>query len=337
MGRSPKDGPLYIPQGVLVLPGQRDRLLSSARTARLRRQAKPKPKPFAPVENERWYASSTRVKWPRAWSADRRDLTLSGRNGLKMLLRAKSQQTLRDAKALQENDGDMDAIVTTSAISRCMTAAWDERKDGDIGAQMSVWSANDGRGANGVFSMPDLGIDPFGIEEGAASVHARRHEGRTWTGGRLHGDMRGAAAFDAARHPDERRDSASVLASSLSDEASFLEEEPATPEPPPPPPTPAEPEVARRPRMRLVSSNKTGAYAGPASHVFHEREHDARNLNLRASMGIRIAKAPPPKKVPRRVSVRAGTPKGYQKTGFAAALADQVDLARTSILGKKVV
>ena len=80
----------------------------------------------------------------------------------------------------------------------------------------------------------------------------------------------------------------------------------------------------------------SGAYAGPASHVFHEREHDARNLNLRASMGIRIAKAPPPKKVPRRVSVRAGTPKGYQKTGFAAALADQVDLARTSILGKKV-
>ena len=54
------------------------------------------------------------------------------------------------------------------------------------------------------------------------------------------------------------------------------------------------------------------------------------------SIQLFFSEAPPPKKVPRRVSVRTGTPKGYQKTGFAAALADQVDLARTSILGKKV-
>ena len=373
---------LYIPQGFLVTMGQRDQIVNGCHLSRSQKKARRLK--YAPVENEAWYGKSTRMPWPRDWSSETSGLTLSGKHGLKMLRAAKAAQTRRDAQALQENDGDMDALVTTSGMARCMSACWETLKDEEIGAMMDAWRENrdpqrePATGNCGIFHLPDLGIAPFGIPEGAASVMARRHVGRDALGNRLHGDMLGTAgAWDAAgtaKHhgnkghwvaPDHRMlhtkgvaaaaddDDASLIASSVSDDDAFVgfgafeafsavgkkaDDAPALESPEIDAPRP------RRPRMRLASCNKLAAYSGPASHVFHEKEHVARNSVLRASMGIKVAKAKPPTArklhgaTKKRTTTLVGTPSkgGHQKSGSISLLAEQVDLARIK-QGKKAI
>ena len=112
-----RDGPLYLPMGILVTRAQRDRLPLSPASRRQRI----KTPAYAPVDNEEWYATSTRVRWPRAWSETEKSLesagvaTAVGARGLETLRLMRLRQKRRDDREVLEAESNMDAIVCIGA------------------------------------------------------------------------------------------------------------------------------------------------------------------------------------------------------------------------------
>ena len=316
--------------------------------------------PYAPIENEEWYATSTRVRWPGEWS--REDLVLkaagvstaAGRRGMRLLLRAKAAQRWHDDRALQENDGSMDAIARTSEIASCLRRAWEGAKEDDLSEKVEAWRGAVAASGSGLFDIHAVGLEPFGIAT-PVPLRARRQADRTQAGAgasRLKGAFRFGdpkfghhtlekRALERAPSPAHADDLALDL-SSLDDLSSLeVDAYAETPRAGPPPrasTAPARGARRRRTTIVLAAASKTARYAGPRSHVFHEREHTHRSSALRGTVGIRIAAAAPSSPARRATAARKvglrGTPKAPTKSGLTSLLADQVDLARTSV-GKK--
>ena len=126
--------PLYIPQGVLILPNDRE-LCRTRRT----RHNRPEGDPYAPVENEASYATSTRGEWPAAWrrQAEGDDFAIYTQRQLGYLCRAKDARSGRERATDVKADDAMDSQITTSAIGRTMGAAWGSRKAADAEARFA--------------------------------------------------------------------------------------------------------------------------------------------------------------------------------------------------------
>ena len=173
--------PLYIPQGVLILPQEKERVLATtaARTRRRHRRTVAVD-PFAPVEHEPLYATSTRQVWPASWrSATDSDpaFRVATTRILGALCRAKDAQETTEARVEVERDDMMDVAIKTTGMGLAMDDAWARAKAADEAGRLATWAATQPLGASGIFDVAALGIAPFGLQE-PVPARARRVVGR---------------------------------------------------------------------------------------------------------------------------------------------------------------